>query len=63
MASHINNLKAAKKIVTLIKDIDQIDKQIEIKFKNLDRDLIFYNELLTNSNAYFTIIVKNLNLI
>lgn len=54
------NLISAKKFVDIILEIDQTDKQLEEKFKNNQRDLKFYNDLLEEATNYFFNIVKNL---
>lgn len=54
------NLIAAKKFVDIILNIDELDKQVEDKFINNQRDLKFYNDLLDDANKHFFNIVKNL---
>lgn len=56
----MSTIATAKKLVEILEDIDNLDKKIEKKFKNNDRELKFYIDLQSNTDKYFSTIFGNL---
>ncbi len=56
----MSTIATAKKLVEILEDIDNLDKKIEKKFKNNDRELKFYIDLQSNTDKYFSTIIENL---
>lgn len=53
-------LPTAKKLVTILEDIDKLDKKIEKKYEINTNDLEFYIKLQETTGKYYIQILKNL---
>ena len=54
-------LQKIKKIVIILKNLDEIDMKLEKKYKEYEKEILFYKEISKESKNSFINIIKNLN--
>lgn len=54
------NIMSTNKLISILKELDRIDNNLDKKFKNNVKDISIYNRLLEDSNNNLFTIIKNL---